>query len=121
MYHNAQEEIVENEIQAKGLNNPRLVPDDIDNAIVSCTYTTLPSGKCVVCELTLKNGYTVRGESACVSKENFDMEIGKKISYTNAREKIWGLEGYLLQERLHLGALVVEERLKEQKERNRSA
>jgi len=118
--NNTQEELLEEELQAKGLNSPRLTPNDIDNVIVGCTYTLLPSGKCMVCELTLKNGYTVRGESACVSKENFDREIGKKISYTNARDKIWGLEGYLLQERLHLEERAAEERLKDQKERNRS-
>lgn len=89
---------IEKEIQLKGLNAPRLNPDHIDSTIVSKTFTILPSGKCMVCELILKNGFSVRGESACVSKENFDQEIGEKISYKNAREKIWLLEGYLLQE-----------------------
>ena len=50
---------------------------------------------------TLKNNFTVRGEAAVVSKENFNEEIGRKISYENARNKIWELEGYLLQEKLH--------------------
>lgn len=53
------------------------------------------------CVLTLENGFTVTGESACVSPENFDAEIGKKIAFQNAREKIWLLEGYLLKERLY--------------------
>ena len=54
----------------------------------------------MICELMLRNGYSVRGESAVVSKANFDEEIGRKKSYENAREKIWQLEGYLLQQRL---------------------
>jgi hypothetical protein len=92
---------IENEIQVKGLNAPRLTPGDIDAAIAGETYTILPSGKCMVCELTLKNGFSVRGESAVVSKENFNEELGRKISRDNARDNIWQFEGYLLQQRLH--------------------
>jgi hypothetical protein len=96
------EQYVEQVIQEKGLSAPRLKPSDIDSIILDKSFTVLPSGKVMVCELTLKNGFTVRGESATVSKENFNLEIGKSISFANAREKIWELEGYLLQERLYL-------------------
>ena len=92
------EKEIEQEIKDKGLTAPRLTPEMIDAKIKGVTYTKLPSRKCMVCELTLANGFTVRGEASCVSPENFDQEIGEKISFTNAREKIWQLEGYLLQE-----------------------
>lgn len=92
------ESSIENAIQEKGLNAPRLTPEAIDAKIKGRTFTNLPSGKCVVCELTLQNGFTIRGESACVSPENFDQEIGNEIAFKNARKKIWQLEGYLLQE-----------------------
>jgi hypothetical protein len=95
------EKNIEQKLKDKGLNAPRLSPDVIDDVIVGETFTVLPSGKCMVCELTLKNGFTVRGESAAVSKANFDIEIGEEISRKNARDKIWGFEGYLLQQRLH--------------------
>lgn len=94
------EQNIENEIESKGLNAPRLSPEKIDSVIVNETFTVLPSGKVMVCELTLKNGFTVRGEASTVSKENFDHEIGQKISRENARKQIWQLEGYLLQEKL---------------------
>ena len=94
------EQAIEKEIQEKGLTAPRVTPGDIDSTIVSDTYTVLPSGKVMVCELTLRNGFSVRGEASAVSKENFDVGIGKQISFKNAREKIWQLEGYLLQEKL---------------------
>ena len=94
------EQAIENEIQAKGLKAPRLCPSDIDEAIVGETFTVLPSWKVMICELTLRNGFTVRGEAATVSKENFNTEIGEKISRENARNKVWELEGYLLQERI---------------------
>ena len=94
------EQSIEQEIKSKGLNAPRLSPADIDATIVDETYTTMPSGKVMVCELTLRNGFTVRGEAATVSKANFNEEIGRKISRENARNKVWELEGYLLQQRI---------------------
>ena len=98
------EQQIEQEIQDKGLTAPRLTPADIDNTIVGETYTNLPDGRTVVCQLTLRNGFTVDGTSACVSKENFNQEIGNKIARENAREKIWLLEGYLLKEKLYQAA-----------------
>ena len=95
------EQKIEQEIQEKGLNAPRLTPNHIDSVIVGETYTNLPDGRTVVCQLTLRNGYTVDGTSACVSKENFNQDIGNNIARENAREKIWQLEGYLLKEKLH--------------------
>lgn len=95
------EQEIEKELQDKNLNAPRLSPEKIDTTIVGATYTILPSGKCIICELTLRNGYTVRGEACVVSKENFNQEIGEKVSFENARDKIWQLEGYLLQEKLY--------------------
>jgi hypothetical protein len=50
--------------------------------------------------MVLRNGFTVTGESACASPENFDPEIGRKIARENAVNKIWMLEGYLLKQRL---------------------
>lgn len=94
------EDQIEYDIQAKGLTAPRVTLAHIQSIIVDETYTTLPSGKVLVCELTLRNGFTVRGEAAVVSRENFDHEIGRKVSRENAVRQIWQLEGYLLQERL---------------------
>ena len=95
------EQQIEKEIQDKGLNAPRITPVIIDSKIKSETYTNLPDGRTVICQLTLENGYTVDGKSACVSKDNFNQEIGNKIARENAREKIWELEGYLLKQKLY--------------------
>mgnify|MGYP003477514192 FL=1 len=91
---------IEAEIQAKGLNAPRLTPDYIDGTIVSEQYHIFHGTTLTVCALTLRNGYIVTGESAAASPSNFDEAIGRKIARDNARNKIWGLEGYLLRERL---------------------
>lgn len=88
------------EINKKGLNAPRLTPEMVSDKIISATYTRLPSGKKTICEITLQNGFTVIGEASTVSKENFNQELAEKISFKNAREKVWLLEAYLLQESL---------------------
>lgn len=114
---------IEKEIQSKGLNAPRLTPALIDSVIVGEYFFTAEEGVqnsfgkqdeltrltgahaelglLTFCVLVLKNGFTVTGESACASAENFNEEIGRKIARDNARNKIWLLEGYLLRQRLH--------------------
>ncbi len=94
------EQEIEKEINEKGLNAPRLTPDLIDSKIVDEDYHVFEKTCLTVCCLTLENGYTVIGESACASPENFDAELGRKIARGKARDQIWGLEGYLLREKL---------------------
>ena len=94
------EQAIEAEIQAKGLNAPRLSPEKIDAVISGEDYHVFPGTTLTVCCLKLRNGFTVTGESAAASPENFDVELGKKIARSNARDKIWALEGYALRERL---------------------
>lgn len=103
---------IEKEIQAKGLNAPRLSPELINEKIASeyCFRASdavgaagdgSPSLKCLtLCIIVLKNGFTVVGKSACASPENYDRELGNKIARVNAVEQIWPLEGYLLREKL---------------------
>lgn len=95
------EAVIENEIQAKGLNAPRLTPAQIDGVILGELYYVFPGTTFTVCALKLRNGFIVTGESAAASPQNFDAEIGRKIARDNARNKIWALEGYLLTEQLY--------------------
>lgn len=92
---------IEKEIQEKGLTAPRITPERIQEIIKSEAYHVFTESQLTVCCLTLENGFTVTGESACASPENFDAEIGQKIAKANAANKIWALEGYLLKQRLH--------------------
>lgn len=96
----ADEQAIEKEIQAKGLNAPRLTPTLIDAAITGEDYYRFPGTTLTVCALKLRNGFIVTGESAAASPENYDEAIGRKIARDNARQKIWALEGYLLREKL---------------------
>lgn len=47
-----------------------------------------------VCCLTLKSGFAVIGESACINPDDFDQAIGREIARANAIDKLWQLEGY---------------------------
>lgn len=89
---------LEAKIVAKQLNAPRLSNEGIDAAIVGEDYHVFPGTTVTVCCLKLRNGYALIGESAAVSAENFDAEIGREVARDNARDKIWALEGYLLRQ-----------------------
>ena len=118
---------IEQEIQDKGLTAPRVTLADIDANIVTEHYFTAEHGVYGVaawnadsetkvssvvfqdpeplrlltfCVIVLRNGFTVTGESACASQENFDEELGRKIARQNAVNKIWPLMGYALKEKL---------------------
>ena len=110
---------IEQEIQAKGLTAPRITPADIEANITSEFYFTAADGVegasghrpnsvragtalglLTFCVLVLRNGFTVTGESACASPENFDAEMGRKIARQNAINKVWPLMGYHLKQKL---------------------
>lgn len=108
---------IEQEIQAKGKTAARVTPADIEANIASEHYFTADDGEwgalkhaskpkhpqlslLTFCVLVMRNGFTVTGESACASPENFDAEIGRKIARTNAVQKIWPLMGYELRTKL---------------------
>ena len=110
---------IEHAIVTKGLTAPRVTPADIEAHIASEHYFTAAEGAenaesnaggnyiprslalLTFCVLVLKNGFTVTGESACASPENFDPEIVRKIARQNAVKKIWPLMGYALKQQLH--------------------
>ena len=113
------DQAIEQEIQSKGLTAPRVTPDDIEANIASEHYFTAGDAAypgevagsayaqlqlLTFCVLVLRNGFTVTGESACASPENFDAEIGRKIARQNAVAKIWPLLGFSLKQKLHEAA-----------------
>lgn len=96
----ASDEAIEAEIVAKGLTAPRITNADIDRAIIQELYHVFPGTTVTICALVLRNGYLTIGHSACADPANFNIDIGKKLARERAREQIWGLEGYLLREKL---------------------
>lgn len=123
------DQTIEAQIQAKGKTAPRITPTDIEANIASEHYFTGAEGAAskyllhqegaadhpgeppsefsferlgllTFCVLVLRNGFTVTGESACASPENFDPEIGRNIARQNAVAKVWPLMGYELRSKL---------------------
>lgn len=72
----------------------------IESRIKDVDYLVMKDGRTTICTITMANGFTVNGFSACVSAENFDAALGRKYSYEDAFDKLWPFEGYLLAERL---------------------
>ena len=96
-----EDQVLELELQIKGLTAPRVTSNSIDNKIKSSMYHQFPGTNTTVCCLTLENGYTVVGHSACASDANFDKNIGERLAYDHAKNQIWALEGYVLKEHLY--------------------
>lgn len=111
-------------IEQRASAAPRVTPADLEANIASEHYFTAADGQVgavarstiedawdvaadaplellTFCVLVLRNGFTVTGESACVSRENFDAEIGRKVARENAISKMWPLLGYALKDKLH--------------------
>ena len=78
----------------------KVTPESIISKVVGEMYFVLPDGRTTICMLTMKNGYTIKGLSACVDAANFDINMGRKFEFEDAIRQIWPLEGYLLAERL---------------------
>ena len=91
---------IEREMSARSLTAPHVTAAGIDEKITQEMYYIFPGTTTTVCCLVLANDYTVTGQSACVSPENFDEDLGRRIAFSKARDKIWALEGYLLREKL---------------------
>ena len=87
--------------------------------IASADYVVMPDGRTTVCQLTMQNGFTVRGESSCVSAENFNKELGEKYAYEKAFDNAWAFEGYLLAELRHREARGDENQHREEQEKVR--
>lgn len=84
--------------EKRGKTMEKLTYEHIQSVIKSVEYVQV--GVLTICVMTLQNGFTVTGESACLSLATYDAEIGRKIARDNAEDKIWQLEGYLAKQRM---------------------
>lgn len=116
---------IQKDIEARGLNAPRVKPADVEAEIASEHYFTAQDGALYAtgniqgevyriadsdalglltfCVLVLRNGFTVTGESACASPENFDADIGRRVARQNALNKVWPLLGFRLRDQIVSG------------------
>ncbi len=72
----------------------------LQQQIADTAYHQLDGTTITITVIKLHSGFTVTGESACVDPNNFDVEIGKKIAYENAFDKLWQLFGFELKQKI---------------------
>lgn len=78
----------------------RVTKEQLEAKIAAFEYVVV-GGVLTICVLTMQNGFIVTGESACADPAAFNAEMGRSIAFTEALNKAWGFEGYLLRERLN--------------------
>lgn len=83
----------------------RITPEQIEAAMVSAQYWRPPGTLLTVCALTMRNGFTVIGESGAVSADGFDVQIGQSFALENARAQVGVFLGFALKDRIYREAL----------------
>ena len=77
----------------------KLTKEFLESEIIQIDYKRL-GGKITHCAITTKSGFVFTGESACVDPTNYDADIGSKIAYDNALDKMWMPYGFWLHKAL---------------------
>jgi hypothetical protein len=96
----------------KNVGGKRVTLQALKGNIAETAFYTHAGGQLTIAILTLKNGFTVTGQSACADPAMYNKEIGEKIALADAESKIWPLMGYALKEEMYLsGASTFQERL----------
>lgn len=76
----------------------RVTQEEVVDLLNACTVQEhVFWGKELVVSYKLPNGFTISGRAACVSSENFVLEIGRQIAKKKVEETVWLLLGYQLQ------------------------
>lgn len=96
------DEEIEKKINELGLTEFRLSLNYINDQIVKEAYLQVEGTTTTICYLTLKSGFVTIGESGCISPENFNEELGRKLAFQKAKDKIWELEGYFAKKLLSM-------------------
>lgn len=96
--------VSEDELKAhqKNIGGKRVTLDGLKANIKKVDFYVHPETQLTICIITLQNGFTVTGESACADPAMFNAEIGQRIAQDNAEKKIWPLMGYALKQELYL-------------------
>lgn len=77
----------------------KLTPEHIESRIATERYAQV-GVKTTMAVVTLKNGFEIITHAACVDPADYNTEVGNRIARSRALDKIWELEGYLLQDNM---------------------
>lgn len=87
-------EVFEAAYMPQGQDGSRINEQMVDDFIRGYESTRL--GNHTVVLVTLRNGFTLIEESACVDPANYNEVIGARYAIEKARKKVWNLLGFLL-------------------------
>lgn len=79
---------------------PSISQEMVDSFILE-TWTQTAGEKTTIVRAKLRNGFEIVEASSCVSKENYDEEMGRDICMRKIKDKVWMLLGFLLQTAIH--------------------
>lgn len=80
---------------------PHVTEAQVLAKVAAKTFTLLPAGRTILCEIVMQNGATFHGMSTPVSNDNLDLSQAQSRSLQKAIRKAWDAEGYLLREDLY--------------------
>jgi len=86
------------------MNENIVTQELVESKIVETEIKTidLVGKKHTIVAVRLTNGFTCIETSTCVDPKNYSEKIGADMCLERVKNKIWMLEGYLLQEKLSL-------------------
>ena len=80
------------------MSDKKVTEEQIDELIANADVETMfwyP--KTTLVKVVLPNGWCCIEHSSCVDPDNYDHELGVEICMKRIKDKLWELEGYLLQ------------------------
>lgn len=92
------------QVLADNLQVPKVTENMVLSKVIKKTFTVMPGRRTVVCEITMQNGFTHRGEASMLV-DGSDYEMGKVRSLMKAVQAAWPFEAYLVREQLYQQSL----------------
>lgn len=80
----------------------KVTPEFLEAQVLNVEYRRL-TGTTTHCTITVKNGFTFTGESACADPSMYNQEIGESLAYKQATSKMWTPYGFMLKQQLFEG------------------
>ena len=84
------------------MTNLTVTKEQIDNLMSKADITVRTEyNKATLVSVQLENGFVLTECSACVDPKNYDENTGTEICLRKIEDKLWELEGYVLQKKVH--------------------
>lgn len=81
---------------------PYVKPEIVDDMIDRAEYWRVPDTTTIICCIVLKNGFTVEDCSSCIDPRNFNEDLGKRLAYSKARDKVFHFLAFACMDEAHV-------------------